>query len=369
MKILYFTNIPAPYRVECFNLIKKNNQVDILFDVTQEKTRNKNWFKDNNYEFNFKNLRKFAPITLFKEIKKNSYDIIVIGTYASINGAILNLMLKIMKKPFIINADGGFIPEKESIFSAFLKKFFLSKASYYISTGKETNKYLVHYGAKEENIFIYPFSSVLDSDVLSKPLSYTEKKKLRVKSGYNYKRLFVSVGSFIDRKGYDITIEAIGLNKNMFKDAGFLIIGGGEEKEHYKELIKKYDLSNIHLIDFCSKKEIFNYYKMSDVFFFPSRYDIWGLVLNEAMACGLPSIASDNVLSAKELLEKNDIYQCFDRKKQAIILKKYADMSNLELEKMGIKNLNVIKNYTIEKMAESHIEIFNEVIKRNDIYE
>lgn len=363
MKILYFTNIPAPYRVDFFNQLNIHNNVTVLFNYDKKETsRNKKWFNDNNYLFKYIYLKRFGLFQLSKIINDGKFDVVIIGTYACLNGALLNILLRMKHIKFFINADGGFVAKNESIISKSLKRIFLSTASYYLSTGKETNKYLTYYGANPNNIYIYPFTSLNKSDVLEKPINYGTKMILRKQAGYNYKRLFICVGSFIDRKGFDILLDILKANK--YNDTAFLIIGGGVKKSEYQRIIINNKLGNVFLIDFCSKKEILNYYKMSDVFISFSREDIWGLVINEAMSCGLPALSSDTTLAAKELLEKDKLFKYTDLNRINKKIVEYINKSNSDLYKEGLNNLNIIKDYTIENTVKRHEEIFEIVLNK-----
>ena len=356
MNLLYFTNIPSPYKVEFLNQLSKHMEVDVLFDGYDEDGRNDKWYKDNKYLFNPIFIKNFKTIN--KTIKKH-YDIILIGTYATIYGGYLIELLHLKKIPFLMNADGGFVDKNDTFITKFLKTFFISKASYYLSSSKETNKYLTAYGANKDKIYLYNFTSLNNEDILDKPISYKNKLPLRKQKGYNYHRLFISIGNFIERKGYDLFFKAI--KDNNFKDACFLIVGGGPLKKEYEKLIKEYKLNNVYLIDFLDKKEIFEYLQMSDVFFFPSREDIWGLVINEAMANGLPVISSDNVIASKELVESKYLYDPNDLNKQYALINEFVYKTDDELYTIGQVNLNKIKDYTIENMVKRHLEIFNEV--------
>ena len=356
MNLLYFTNIPSPYKVEFLNQLSKHMEVDVLFDGYDEDGRNDKWYKDNKYLFNPIFIKNFKTIN--KTIKKH-YDIILIGTYATIYGGYLIELLHLKKMPFLMNADGGFVDKNDTFITKFLKTFFISKASYYLSSSKETNKYLTAYGANKDKIYLYNFTSLNNEDILDKPISYKNKLPLRKQKGYNYHRLFISIGNFIERKGYDLFFKAI--KDNNFKDACFLIVGGGPLKKEYEKLIKEYKLNNVYLIDFLDKKEIFEYLQMSDVFFFPSREDIWGLVINEAMANGLPVISSDNVIASKELVESKYLYDPNDLNKQYALINEFVYKTDDELYTIGQTSLNKIKDYTIENMVKRHLEIFNEV--------
>ena len=361
MKVLYYTNIPAPYRVKFFNLLSKSVDLTVIFNGDKnEKYRNKEWFKNNEFDFNYINLKGISPFKLNKILKDN-YDIVIIGTYANINGAILNILLRHKHIKFFLNADGGIVPKKESFLSKFLKTKFISTAYYYLSTGKSTNEYLEHYGANKSSIYVYPFSSIEKSDVLLLPIKMEEKLKLRKEAGYNYKRLFVSVGSFIERKGYDLFLNSLLISNN--EKNGFIIIGGGEEKENYLEFLKEHNIKNIHFIDFCDKEKIFEYYKMSDVFFFPSREDIWGLVVNEAMSTGLPVISTLETASAREVFKRNQLYPCENIKALNKKINEYSSKSALDLYKEGLNNLEISSKYTIENMVSKHLAIFKEVKK------
>lgn len=356
-KILFMTNILSFYRVDFFNELGKYCELTVTYEQDKVKDRNDKFYKTNND--NFKLIRLNKNYCKLRKIMREDYDYVIVGTYATFTSAMAIYYMKRKKINFFINADGGFIQENEPSWSKKLKTTFISKANYYLSTGKETNKYLTYYGANPSNIYIYPFTSLYNDDILYKPLNYDEKMKLRMNNNYNYKRLFISVGSFIHRKGYDIFFEAIKQFKN--DEVGFLIIGGGELKEQYIKFINDHEIKNVHLIDFCEKKEILNYYKMSDVFYFPSREDIWGLVVNEAMSCGLPIISSKNVLSSRELLPDDCLYDYNNIEKLRELIINYTNKTEKELFIEGIRNIEKIKQYTIENMAKKHIEIFEKL--------
>lgn len=355
MRVLYFTNIPSPYRVEFFTELNKHVELTVLFDRQKDKERNEKWFEENNYDFDYEFIGNFNPKKVISHIKKN-YDVVVIGGYTQKNCMFAIEYMRINKIPFYINADGGFVNPSDNIITKNLKKHFISSADYYLSTGVGTNNYLIHYGAKKENIYIYSFTSLREKELLKKVINYKEKRKKRKEFGLDYDRLFISVGQFIHRKGYDLLIETV--NKYKIKNCGFVIIGGGEEKENYKSLLKKYNINNIHFIDFLKKDELLEYFKLSDVFIFPTREDIWGLVINEALACGLPIISTKQCLASLELLDEKYLYDVNDLERMRKLIREFVDCDNKELEKLSKEALKLSYKYTIENMAKEHKQIF-----------
>ena len=75
--------------------------------------------------------------------------------------------------------------------------------------------------------------------------------------------------------------------------------------EQIKSFINDNSLEDrVFLFGFVQQDEIVKYYVTSDVFILPSKSEPWGLVVNEALLCGLPVIVSDKCGSTPELVEE-----------------------------------------------------------------
>lgn len=93
----------------------------------------------------------------------------------------------------------------------------------------------------------------------------------------------------------------------------------------------------------------------------PTREDIWGLVINEAMACGLPVISTDMCLGAIELLDTECIVPVDDVSSLKEKIEKF--MANEVLrEEQGNRNLTYIQQYTYENVIQSHIDSISIII-------
>lgn len=104
---------------------------------------------------------------------------------------------------------------------------------------------------------------------------------------------FVSTGSLIHRKGYDLLISAFGQLKLPLDKWELVIIGEGEERVNLERQIDRAGLnSNVYLLGRKGKKEIGSILCNSDVFVLPSRSETFGVVYVEAMMMGLPVIAT-----------------------------------------------------------------------------
>jgi len=367
MKILYITQAPAPYKTEFCNDLGKKVELTVLYEQKLSNDRNKEW--QTRYKAkNFKEIYK-EDITnnkyLGKEIKEilnGDYDIIDISGWGTIFNILVANYLKRKKIPFVFGLDGGIINNHENKFKYYIKKNIINKGNYFISSGSYTNKFLMHYKVLKNKIFNYPFTSIREEDIIKEIPTLKEKKEIRKKLNIKEKKVVISVGSFIPRKGYDILLNSC----DSKKDIGIYLIGG-KPSEELSEIVKNKNLKNVHFIDFLDKKELAEYYLAADLFVFPTREDIWGLVINEAMAYGLPIVSTDNCIAAKELVKNNEngfIVPVEDGKKLWTKINYILNDTKLK-NKMSNESLRKIQEYTIENMAQKYYEIFLKIEKLN----
>lgn len=361
-KVLYLTNYPSPYRVSFFTKLGKICDLTVMFEESVEEQRHRDirWFNQN-YE-NFKPVflskktvlgKKYCPDAI-KWIKKD-FDIILMGMYSTLTAQLSILYMNFHHIPFIIETDGGYCKSGQG-FTEYWKKKLISSASMWFSPSKISDDYLAFYGANKRNIIRYPFSSLSESDILERCVDDTEKKQLKKELGIEDKFVVMTVGQFIHRKANDVLIRAASKMKN---DAEILIVGG-KPTQKYLDLVDELNLKNIRFIDFKPKEVLANYYKISDVFVLPTREDIWGLVINEAMAYGLPVISSEKCVAALELVEddKNGYIIPVEDDK-ALAEKIDILIENGQKRKiMGQNSLSKIRKYTIESMVKIHSVAF-----------
>lgn len=370
MKVLFLTNIPSPYRVNFFNELSKYCDLTVVFEKKSSKSRDTNWVSDERASFKsvyLNGLRIRNKLVYSKDlirISKDKWDLVIIGNYMIPSAIYLNIRYSIIKKPFLIEADGGLVKNDTWIMKT-IKKALISKASEWLTSGPETTKYFVHYGANVKRCYEYPFSSIRQSEI-SNSLSVCKEKRLEAREylGYDNSPVILAVGQFIHRKGFDILLKAMAKTCSHAK----LVFVGGVPTDEYLNLCKELRLQNVVFEGFKTKKELERYYQAADIFVLPTREDIWGLVINEAMAYGLPIITSNRCVAGLELIsdDKNGyIFKNEDADELANCINKLVTDENLR-EYMCQNNLVKIQNYTIETMAFGHKEIFNQILTKRE---
>ena len=305
-RVLFLTNYPSPYRVHFFDELGKDMDVTVLYSdrVEDMKHRNAAWFEEGEHGFRtvrltpkFRVGRRYLCFDVIPWLKKK-YDAIVVCGYSSPTAVLAMAWLRLHRVPFYMEVDGGLIRQDGKL-KHFVKKSLVCLANQWLSTGVHTTQYLVHYGAKREKVTHYPFSSLHEKDILQAPLSQKEKEAFRMMLGIEEKHMILAIGQFIHRKGFDVLLHAA---KNLDSGIGIYIVGG-ETTDEYRKLREELGLRNVHFLGFQKKDRLALLYKAADLFVLPTREDIWGLVINEALAYGLPTITTDRCVAGLELIE------------------------------------------------------------------
>lgn len=188
-------------------------------------------------------------------------------------------------------------------------RWFLRRLDGHLYVGARNRNYLEHYDVPEERLFFAPH--FVDNDLFCGGTEAATRSgahlKVREMFGVSPDAFVVLfVGKLISKKRPDDLVRACLRILQLSRDADVhaIVIGDGPLRQQL--LISARDHENrVHFAGFRNQHELSAFYAASNVLVLPSGGDeTWGLVVNEAMACGVPAIVSDAVGCGPDLIEE-----------------------------------------------------------------
>lgn len=195
--------------------------------------------------------------------------------------------------------------------------------------------------------------------VISNPLSFYPEKS----SALNNKNV-IAVGKQGFQKGYDILLKSWKIVNNVHPDWKLSIYGAFEKSGNLIKQVKELQIDN-SVCFFEPVKDIEDKFLQSSIFAFSSRFEGFGMVLIEAMACGVPCVSFDCPCGPSEIIKNNEdgfLIENGNIENFATKLLVLINDENLRL-KMGKNAKENVKRFLPETIVEQWDNLFKELIK------
>jgi glycosyltransferase involved in cell wall biosynthesis len=302
-KVFMVTNIPTPYRLPLFKVISeklatKEIVLKVIFGGPGYARRK--WHMDFSqyifsyhilkpWKFRIKNNQErtfFLYPGLLRIILHEKPELIIVIGFSFATLQILLYKLITGKRYIIWSGSIHNIYVKRGFFRNIIRKCLISHASGFVAYGSKAKDYLISMGAPAERIEIGINTTDTEFYFRETERLRSQVKKLPVKQVLYF-------GYLTSRKRIDLVLYALARINKLDRDFNFVIVGDGPKRDSIFKMAAKLGIADkVQFTGFKQKTEIPAYLAIADCFVFPSEYDIWGLVLVEAMAAGLPCISS-----------------------------------------------------------------------------
>jgi glycosyltransferase involved in cell wall biosynthesis len=379
----FFTgNLGGPYNVilEIIPYLEKlgvNSSIYTSSAIAQFGRKRTEFYEKKSESFNifrfdsFIRLKEYRiSLSMIPYLLKNSHNIDLFHSHAmrSYQEDVASLISIIKHKPLIISPHGGIsinwdygdkIPKMihDVSIGYFIKKL---KDPHYIAVTKMEIPILKSYGIKEENIHFIPHG--VNTEIFKSLKSDDLKEQLEIQDS----DIILYVGRIAKGKGVEKLVKILYYVRKKNKKVKLVIVGGDSgSMASVKRLTHKFNLSD-HVIftGYISKFNLAKYYSLADIVIYPSKQEIFGLVLCEAMACGKPVIGS-NIMGPSEIIVDGETGFTSDFEDIPQLSKIVIDLlDNKELLlKLGQNGLERVKKYyTWQKSAQSHYNLYKQVL-------
>jgi glycosyltransferase involved in cell wall biosynthesis len=270
--------------------------------------------------------------------------------------------------PMVVMSESSRQDEPRTWWKEAIKRQIVGLYSAALVGGQHHVEYLAELGMPRERVFTG--YDVVDNDYFGRRTAEIRNAKfeLRDKRGLpeNY---FLASARFIEKKNLSTLIEAYAeyrrrssafakatTNKEIAAKVRWdlVLLGDGPLRETLKSKLSTLNLNeHVHLPGFESYDELPVYYALAKAFVHASTTEQWGLVVNEAIASGLPVIVSDRCGCVPELINGNGF--TFDPTNEHELTARLLEMASLsdeERKRLGDNSYRIAANFAPERFGE-----------------
>lgn len=353
MKVLYLTNIHNPYRDEFFEQLGRECELTVLFEQRSDSDRDGSWFegaKARSYREVFLPEGEEGPVsrTMLNMIG-GGWSLVIVGCYNSPRQMAAIEYMRAKRLPHAINLDGPLFSSGSPI-KRRVRRHVLKGAPAYLVAGRASAGGVRREVGAAANVMPYSFTSLTRAQLDARASMKCERDE----------NMILCVGQFLPYKGIDVLLDAFaGIGRSELR---LRIVGAGKRDAELREAVRARGLEkHVETVPFLSPDELALEYAKAGLFVLPSRQECWGLVVNEAAACGCPIVSTWGAGAAVEFLA--DSYPQFLAEPDNVDSLALAITSFLERplgEKRDFSDFlrNKASRYSVEDTVSAHLDLF-----------
>jgi len=174
-----------------------------------------------------------------------------------------------------------------------------------LPAGTASRDCLVHYGADPDRCFLFPYTPDAEELALRSRALEPRREELRATFSLAGREVVLFCGRLSPEKGPDVLLRAFASLRARRPRALLWLVGDGPLRRPLEAEVARLDLPDaVRFEGFLPPSRLAEVYVAADLLCVPSRWEMWGAVVNEAMACGRPVVASRRVGAARDLLDE-----------------------------------------------------------------
>jgi glycosyltransferase involved in cell wall biosynthesis len=305
IKIGILTNIPSPYRIPLFNEIGATEDVNLNVFFMSQSQKNRHWdTSEQDREFGHTFLRGTSLYSykldrgfsinygVVDELRGSDLDVLVVTGYNSVASWMALAYARLSGVPIVpwSGSWSGSIRLSNPIVST-IRETFTRSGRAWLAYGTKSAESLVSWGADAERVF----TAINTVDIAEFAKASNE---VDGEGGFDGVELLYC-GQLTARKNVGSLIESLA---NFGPDQVRLrVVGEGPLATDLQEMAVKV-APEVVFEGFTQRHELVGFYAKADLLVLPSYEEVWGLVVNEALACGTPVLVSRNCGCACDLV-------------------------------------------------------------------
>ncbi len=317
VRLVVVTEIISPYRIPVFNALAQLPEIDlhvIFLAKTDSSMRQWRVYTDE-IQFSYEVLPSWRQrigkhnLLLNRNVslalREANTEVILCGGYNYLASWQALRWAKRNSVPFLLWCEST-AGDRRNLYRIVegVKRTFLNDCSGFVVPGKSAFEY-VRQMAGSDDIFVAP--NAVDTNLFSARCEAAQNRAPRLRGELGLAdRYFLYVGRLVPEKGLSDLLQAYAtLDSQLRSRVGLVIAGDGPIRAELETAAQSIFPGCVHFAGFIHRDELANYYALAECLVLPTHSDPWGLVINEAMACGLPVICTSVAGCTADLVMSN----------------------------------------------------------------
>ena len=260
--------------------------------------------------------------------------------------------------PMVVMSESARQDEPRTWWKEMIKRRVVGVYSAALVGGQRHVEYLVELGMPRDRIFTG--YDVVDNAYFRRRAEEVRSQKSDVRKQYGLsENYFLASARFIEKKNLPTLIRAYAAYRQKSEASGnppwdVVLLGDGPLREALNSQLSTLNLhAHVHLPGFKPYDELPVYYALAKAFVHASTTEQWGLVVNEAVASGLPVIVSERCGCVPELVRGNGFtFDPIDERELPSRLLQIASLSDDERRSLGDASYRIAENFAPEHFGE-----------------
>src|SRR6266487_3343563 len=260
--------------------------------------------------------------------------------------------------PMVVMSESARQDEPRTWWKEMIKRRVVGVYSAALVGGQRHVEYLVELGMPRDSIFTG--YDVVDNAYFRRRAEEVRSQKSDVRKQYRLsENYFLASARFIEKKNLPTLIRAYAAYRQKSEASGnppwdVVLLGDGPLREALNSQLSTLNLNaHVHLPGFKPYDELPVYYALAKAFVHASTTEQWGLVVNEAIALGLPVIVSNRCGCVPELVQDNGFtFDPMSQHELASRLFEMASLSDEERERLGDASRRIATNLAPNRFGE-----------------
>lgn len=370
-RLVILTEIIAPYRIPVFNALVARGDVDLhVIFLSENDPSLRQWrVYKNEIKFSYEVLpawrRRVGKYNLLlnwglgSTLRRAKPQAVLCGGYSYIAAWRAAFWANSHRVPLLLWSESTALDKRRQHRTVeFIKRRFRRRCQAFVAAGKASRDYLVALGASDRAIFVAP--DAVDVQFFATAAVKARQQEGEIRSRHHLPpRYFLYAGRLVKEKGtFELLAAYAKLEASLRSRIGLVFVGDGPARQ---ELASGAEAIQPGMIRFCGwvhREQIPEIYALAEAFVFPTYSDPWGLVVNEAMACGLPIIASDVAGCIPDLVQdgwNGFVVRPHDVEGLVRAMKSVLDDPE-SARQMGSRSEQRVQEYTPETWAEGIVQ-------------